>query len=220
MTTRIRACTATLLGLLPAALLAQQPAAINLIRNGSFEEGPTPRTYLNLVGGSTALPGWVVTGEGIDLVGAGYWISSDGTYALDLDGSARSRVTPPFVQGGIAQSFETVKGRRYRVTFDLAGNPNRGPLIKPLRVSAAGKAVQFTFDAAGKTGRNMGWVSAEWEFTATGEKTTLEFRSLTRSPETGYGPAIDRVAVVLIEEGALRPTESAPERQVSTGRKP
>ena len=33
--------------------------------------------------------------------------------------------------------------------------------------------------------------------------TTLEFTSLTESPQTGYGPAIDRVAVVVIEE--IRP---------------
>lgn len=197
MPTRAIALGATLCCLVPAALRAQE--RVNLIRNGSFEEGPVARSYLNLAGGSTAMPGWVVTGEGIDLVGAGYWVASDGTYAIDLDGSARSRVTPPYVHGGIAQTFATEKGRRYRVTFDLAGNPNRGPTIKPLRVSAAGKAGRFEFDAAGKTGRAMGWVRAEWEFTATEEKTTLEFTSLTESPQTGYGPAVDRVVVVPID---------------------
>lgn len=197
MPTRAIALGATLCCLLPLALPAQEP--VNLIRNGSFEEGPVARSYLNLPGGSTAMPGWVVTGEGVDLVGAGYWVSSDGTYAIDLDGSARSRVTPPYVHGGIAQTFATEKGRRYLVTFDLAGNPNRGSTIKPLRVSAAGKAVQFNFDATGKTARAMGWQRAEWEFEATGEKTTLEFRSLTESGQTGYGPAIDRVAVVVVE---------------------
>jgi choice-of-anchor C domain-containing protein len=215
MMIRPRALAATLCWILPAAVLAQQP--VNLIRNGSFEEGPVARSYLNLSGGSTAMPGWVVTGEGVDLVGAGYWVSSDGTYAIDLDGSARSRVTPPYVHGGIAQTFATEKGRRYRVTFDLAGNPNRGPTIKPLQVAAAGKAVQFTFDATGKTGRAMGWQRAEWEFTAAADSTTLEFTSLTRSPETGYGPAIDRVVVVVIEEGPLRVTESDGEIQVSMG---
>ena len=202
MPTRAITLAATLLAFPPAALLAQQSAATgpNLIRNGSFEEGPATRLYLNLPAGSTAMPGWVVTGEGVDLVGAGYWVSSEGTHAVDLDGSARSRVTPPYVHGGIAQTFATEKGRRYLVTFDLAGNPNRGPSSKPLRVSAAGKAVRFEFDATGKTARAMGWVRAEWEFTATGETTTLEFTSLTESPQTGYGPAIDRVAVVLIVE--------------------
>jgi len=207
--------SAVLSWLVPATLLAQQPA--NLLRNGGFEEGPAARTFLNLVGGSTALPGWVVTGEGIDLVGAGYWISAEGTYAIDLDGSARSRTTPPHVQGGVAQTFATVAGRRYRVMFDLAGNPNRPPRIKPMRVSAAGQSAEFTFDARGKTGRSMGWVSREWVFTAAADSTTLEFTSLTRSPETGYGAAIDRVAVVPLDDGPLRVTESADEIQVSLG---
>lgn len=204
-----------MLWLLTAVLLAQQPAG--LIRNGGFEEGPGTPMFLNLAGRSTALPGWVVTGEGIDLVGAGYWRSSEGTYAIDLDGSARSRATPPHVRGGIAQTFATLAGKRYRVTFDLAGNPNRGPARKPMRVRAAGDSADFVFDATGKTGQNMGWVPKEWVFTAAADSTTLEFTSLTQSPETGYGAAIDRVAVVLLDSGPLRVTESEREIQVSLG---
>ena len=201
--------------LLTAALLAQHPPG--LIRNGGFEEGPGTPLFLNLPGRSTTLPGWVVTGEGIDLVGAGYWRSSEGTYAIDLDGSARSRTTPPYVRGGIAQTFATRAGKRYRVTFDLAGNPNRGPLKKPMRVRAAGDSADFVFDATGKTGQNMGWVQKEWVFTAVADSTTLEFTSLTRSPETGFAAAIDRVAVVLIDDGPLKVTESEREIQVSLG---
>jgi choice-of-anchor C domain-containing protein len=206
---------ATVLCLLTAAQLAQRP--VGLIRNGGFEETPGTPIFRNLAGGSTALTGWVVTGEGIDLVGAGYWRSSEGTYAIDLDGSARSRTTPPHVRGGIAQTFATLAGKRYRVTFDLAGNPNRGPSRKPMRVRAAGDSADFVFDATGKTGQNMGWVSREWVFTAAADSTTLEFTSLTQSPETGYGAAIDRVAVVLLDEGPLRVTESEREIQVSLG---
>jgi choice-of-anchor C domain-containing protein len=210
-----RTLAAALLLIPASAAPAQQLPS--LIRNGSFEEGPGTRGFLNLAGGSTALPGWVVTGEGIDLVGAGYWTSSDGTYALDLDGSARSRTTPPHVRGGIAQSFATTAGKRYRVTFDLAGNPNRPPLKKPLRVTAAGQSAEFVFDATGKTGRSMGWLPQTWTFTARGDSTTLEFTSLTQSPQTGYGPAIDRVAVTLLDEGPLRVVESDREIAVSLG---
>lgn len=213
--TRAAFTAATMAGLLCAAVHAQQPAG--LIRNGSFEEGPGTRAFLNLPGGSTTVPGWLVTGEGIDLVGAGYWRSSEGTYAIDLDGSARSRTTPPHVRGGIAQSFATVPGRRYRVTFDLAGNPNRGPTRKPMRVSAAGQSAEFVFDATGRSGRDMGWVASEWEFTAATDSTTLEFTSLTQSPQTGYGAAIDRVAVVLLADGPLKVTENEREIQVSLG---
>jgi choice-of-anchor C domain-containing protein len=159
----------------------------------------------------------VVTGEGVDLVGAGYWKSSEGSFAIDLDGSARSRTTPPYVQGGIAQTFATVMGKRYKVTFDLAGNAYRPPARKPMRVRAAGDSIDYVFDATGKTGQNMGWVAKEWVFTARADSTTLEFLSLTRSPETGFGAAIDRVAVVALDAGPLRVTESENEIQVSLG---
>jgi choice-of-anchor C domain-containing protein len=209
------ALTATFLCVLTAGPLAQRPTP--LIRNGSFEEGPGAATFRNLPRNSAALPGWVVTGEGIDLVGAGYWKSSAGTYAIDLDGSDRSRTTPPYVRGGIAQTFATTAGKRYKVTFDLAGNAYRPPAKKPMRVRAAGDSADFVFDATGKTGQNMGWIAKEWVFTARADSTTLEFTSLTQAGQTGYGAAIDQVAVVLLEDGPLRVTESASEIQVSLG---
>lgn len=193
---------------------AQRPPS--LIVNGSFEEGPVVGRYLNLAKGDTSVRGWVVTGEGVDYVSTGYWVSSHGARAIDLDGSARSRVTPPFVQGGIAQTFATTPGARYLVTFDLAGNPNQLPRVKPMRISAAGQSAEFKFDASGKTGLKMGWTPQEWVFTAKAAATTLEFRSLTVSPQTGYSAAIDNVAVVA-DSGPLQIVETEKEIQVSLG---
>lgn len=51
---------------LVSASRAQKPAS--LILNGSFEEGPEVARFLNLAGGDTSLPGWIVTGEGVDYV--------------------------------------------------------------------------------------------------------------------------------------------------------
>lgn len=189
----------------------------SLLVNGSFEQGPAVEQFLNLDAGNTSLPGWVVTGEGVDYVSRGYWISSDGTRAIDLDGSARSRQTPPYVQGGIAQTFATTPGMRYRVTFDLAGNPNRPPEIKRFQVSAAGQSAELSFNAKGKNGRNMGWQATTWTFTASQAATTLEFKSLTTSPQTGYGAAIDNVSVVPDTAPALQVRESDTEIQVQLG---
>ena len=189
----------------------------SVIVNGSFEEGPAVPRFLNLPKGDTSIRGWVVTGEGIDYVSTGYWISSHGTRAIDLDGSARSAATPPYVQGGIAQTFSTTPGVRYRVTFDLAGNPNQLPRVKPLRVSAAGQNEDVTFDTTGKTGTRMGWTPRMWTFTAKAAAATLEFRSLTISPQTGYGAAIDNVAVIPEAAAPLAVTENAKEIQVSLG---
>jgi choice-of-anchor C domain-containing protein len=201
--------------LLVSGVSAQVPAS--LIVNGSFERGPNVGAFLNLAAGNTALPGWVVTGEGVDYVSTGYWVSSDGARAIDLDGSARSVKTPPYVQGGIAQTFSTKPAVRYRVTFDLAGNPNQLPEVKRFRISAAGQSAEMSFNAKGKTARSMGWQKTTWTFTASGAMTTLEFRSLTVSPQTGYGAAIDNVSVVEDSEPLVEMRESDREIRVQFG---
>jgi outer membrane protein OmpA-like peptidoglycan-associated protein len=106
---------------------------------------------------------------------------------------------------------------RYRVTFDLAGNPNRPPEIKRLHISAAGQSAELSFNAKGKNGRNRGWQAATWTFTASQAATTLEFKSLTTSPQTGYGAAIDNVSVVPDTAPALQVRESDTEIQVQLG---
>lgn len=191
----MRRVASLVVGIIWTTIAGTAQAPVSLIVNGDFEEGPAVGTFVNVPGGATTIPGWVVVGEGIDVVGVRYYLASTGVKSLDLDGSAGSRITPPHVQGGIAQTFATVAGQRYVVTFDMAGNPARPPARKPMRVSAAGQSAEFVFDISGKTGRNMGWLRKEFSFTAAESTTTLEFRSLTVSPLTGYGAAIDNVRV-------------------------
>lgn len=178
---------------------ADAVAQHSLIVNGSFEQGPVGRSYVNLPGGSTAIKGWVVTGEGIDYVGP-LWRASDGKYSIDLDGSARSTKTTPYAQGGIAQTFATMPGTRYQVTFDMAGNVYSPPAVKPVRVSAAGEHLDSTFDIRGKSTANMGWVSKRWTFTANSTSTPLEFRSMIVSPAVGWGAVIDNVSVTAVDD--------------------
>jgi choice-of-anchor C domain-containing protein len=158
----------------------------NLLVNGSFEDGPplNGNPWVTLEKGSTAIKGWEVSRGNIDY-GQG-WQAADGKHSLDMNG---------VVKGGVAQTFKTIKGRRYRVTFSLAGNPGLGGREGKLVVSAAGKSAEFTVNTAGKTELNMGWVTQTWEFTALASQTTLEFYSLT---EGVAGPALDNVAVVTL----------------------
>ncbi len=81
--------------------------------------------------------------------------------------------------GSIEQTFLTTPGATYNVAFDLAGNPGQGalPLVKTLRVSAAGRFQDFTFDTTGKTPANMGWTTKHFTFKAKWETTTLLFES-------------------------------------------
>ena len=100
----------------------QQAGSGSLIVNGSFEDAPPVRTFVNIAGGASSLKGWQVTGEGVDIVSAVYWQASHDMRSVDLDGSARSRTSPPYSHGGVAQTFSTTSGMRYLVTFDMAGN--------------------------------------------------------------------------------------------------
>jgi outer membrane protein OmpA-like peptidoglycan-associated protein len=63
----------------------------------------------------------------------------------------------------------------------------------------------------------MRWLATTWTFTAKETATTLEFKSLTISPQTGFGAAIDNVSVVPDTAPALVVRESDTEIQVQLG---
>lgn len=170
------------------AVIEAKPAhASNLIQNGSFEIGVPPGVYLPLNVGSTAIQEWTVIRGGIDYYGTG-WVSADGSRSLDLNGT-------PGV-GGVAQTFATTPGQKYKVDFALAGHPSG--LLQTMRVSAADQFQDFSFQA-GTDEKNLGWKDTEWLFTANDKETTLKFYSLQTSYEYG-GPALDNVRVSAIPE--------------------
>ena len=156
--------------------------------NGSFEVGPTPLpgSFINLGSGNTSIVGWTVLAANIDYVGT-YWTAEDGTRSLDLSGTAA---------GGIAQTFDTIPGTRYEVTFYLAGNPECAPTVKTLVVSATGNAsATYTFDTTGRSVSSMGWQVESYSFIAAGTSTTLSFQSQVA---TACGPALDNVSVTAV----------------------
>ena len=153
-------------------------------QNGSFEIGPAPGgSFITLGPGNTSITGWEVTGAGIDYIG-GLWPPADGSRSLDLSATAA---------GGIQQTFDTVAGHNYQVTFSLAGNPSTPPLIKSVSVQATGSAATtYTFDISLSSTADMRWATQTYNFTATGAATTLSFTSLDNS---AMGPALDNVVV-------------------------
>ena len=61
--------------------------------------------------------GWTVDRNSIDLIGP-YWNAADGSQSVDLDGLA---------PGSISQTFTTVAGQQYRLTFAYSANKDRHP---------------------------------------------------------------------------------------------
>lgn len=169
----------------------------NLLVNGSFEEGPSlgDSSLIMLSSGSTDIVGWTVGDNGIDYAGPGTWNISDGVRNIDLDGSKGSNDN-----GAISQTFATTAGQQYIVNFDLSGNPASFPLIKQVEVSAGANTQVFTYDI-GSLNLNsnpltISYTPETFFFTATGDSSTLTFRSLTyQTGYTSYGSIIDNVVV-------------------------
>src|SRR5262249_44557826 len=132
--------------------------APNLLVNGSFEDGREIEAWKPLE--TESIPGWKITRGAASF---GYWMAADGKRSVFFPG-----VSPA---GSLGQTFSTIKGRRYRVSFSLSANPNNGwwgteSSTVRLAVAAAGKRQEFSFHPAGKTPSDMGWATTSWEFEA------------------------------------------------------
>ena len=160
------------------------------VNNGSFETGiadPGSFTTLTAVD-STSITDWTVNSGDADYIGT-YWLASNGSRSIDLDGDT---------QGSISQTFATVSGTTYNVTFDLSGNPDGDLGTKDVQVSATGGSPQdFTFDTSAmhNTDATMMWQPKTYTFTASGASTVLNFASQTPG---FYGPALDNVVVTAV----------------------
>ena len=180
--------------LLVVVLLAAASGAFAApFQNGSFEGTAACNTF-NVPAGTNFTPGWTVSIGNIDFEGsypACGWTASNGTNSLDLVGTGGI--------GGVSQTFDTVPGQTYTVSFDLAGNPAGigGSPVKPLTVTVDGVTQNYTFDVTGRTAASMGWVTRSFTFVATGASATINFVS-NITADGGFlnaGAALDNVQV-------------------------
>ncbi len=160
-------------------------------QNGGFEANGVCANQFDVTG--TTLPGWTVYTGNVDWeagLACGGWAPSEGGHSLDLVGQG-------FGYGGIQQTFDTVPGTTYQVSFDLAGNYGAGPVIKPLRVTVGSVVQDYTFDTTGRTATAMGWTTKSFTFVADSASATISFLSDV-SPSGGTlnaGAALDNVRI-------------------------
>lgn len=172
--------------------LVALPAAANAasFTNGSFETGPAPGSFVTLAAGSTAITGWTVGGDSIDYIGT-YWNAQNGARSVDLSGNA---------PGSLSQTFDTVLGQIYSVSFFLGANGDGPPPTKSVDVSATGNAtVGYTVPSTAFPPNVVTYSPFAYSFTATGTSTTLKF---TSTGTTAYGAALDNVSVTAVPEPA------------------
>jgi choice-of-anchor C domain-containing protein len=161
--------------------------------NGSFEAGLDPGGYTTVSAGQNNITGWSVDLGSIDYIGH-YWSASEGVRSLDMNGAE---------PGQISQTFATVPGATYLVTFDMSGNPG-GVLSKVMSVSTNGSNTEFyEYIIGGNTTFNMRWARMSYTFTASGSETMLTFASHTDGSE---GPALDNVQVSFTAPPSPTPT--------------
>jgi hypothetical protein len=174
------------------ALVAERGRAENLIVNGSFETPVATNGIIKVLASGSAPLGfdWTVAAGGVEITRQGYVGGSGGSSPfngpayqgsqwLDLD----AEQTPG--PGTLLQTFATIAGSAYDLTFAYASNPYRaypGPARATVRVfdttSTTDLLTAFQISHGSSTGSNYDWkVNAPVTFTATGASTTLRFAS-------------------------------------------
>ena len=164
-------------GLCGLAFTGQVNAAT--FQNGSFEDGTSPPTtsYQHLYSGATDITGWVVTSGLIDWAGRPY-NPKDGSLSVELSTGS-----------SIVQTFDTVPGQSYIVTFSL-----RPWVAVTTPVNVDVTLGGSTYQALISSGADVKWYDYSATLTASSLSSMLTFTSR-------YGdPFLDAVSVAAVPE--------------------
>lgn len=184
---------ATLLLFSTAFILSAGP-----LTNGSFEINGgacaigAGSGFATLPAGDPCITGWTILNHNIDYIST-FWVAADGSRSLDMNGD----------QGpgsAVQQTFDTIVGLQYVVSFHMAANTGGGPAVKSLTVDVGGAPQSYSFDGTGHSTTNMGWALETFTFTAINTSTALTFTSTTN--DLANGPALDAVSVSAPEPGS------------------
>lgn len=185
------------------AFSQSSPSNPNLLINGNFEL-PSVQVYgqsISLgVSTPTWLTGWDIVQDGVTL--ATNWQFFDCANALTPNGMQWLSLVSYGAQPGIiSQTFPTTAGATYELKFIYSALSDGSNRAVPFNYSIDGASTTKTINtAAAPLFFLMPWTTQTHTFMATGETTTLMFRSLDTSPLGGwYGPVIDDVSVKRIQ---------------------
>ncbi len=198
---RPRLLASTIVAALAVLAGAALAAPVNLVANGSFEDGnyqPNAFTICECdieanTPQATAITGWTVVAPVDALPDSGIdWLQdypqyvpppSDGVKNIDLSGDS---------PGAIEQALATTAGTGYTLTFDVGSNADPSVMSAAphtLTVIAGPTSQSYSIPRA-----TSGYLHESLHFTASSSSSLLEFIS-TDNPPTGGGPVIDDVVV-------------------------
>jgi hypothetical protein len=172
-----------------AVSVVEKPGATtsNILANGSFEKGTGNGT-------GSIIANWTLTG-GSDTVVRVDWAgdkfdtySKEGSFVAPFNRAGK----PP--QGVLSQSFATIPGAKYDLTFYSYENGDNGAASSKAQVQVNGKGtlVDRTVEATSKS-----WQKSTYSFVADSPSATLRFsdRSTGRLDSTDW--VLDNVSVTL-----------------------
>jgi choice-of-anchor C domain-containing protein len=164
----------------------------SLLGNSGFETPALPKGWAYQTvnaGKDPGLGAWTIQKGSVDVVAQPGALAATGGQFIDLNGNDTSDGP-----GIITQDVAVTPGHAYRLSFQLAGNPNGDPPDKTLDVALGPQKEAFTFNTKGHTNADLGWATHTMEYAACGdEKTvTVTFRSTT---EGQRGPNLDNVVL-------------------------
>jgi hypothetical protein len=172
--------------------VAQNASADNLLVNGGFEvpvQGAPNFATFNIPAGSTLITGWTVVQGNVDLTTTANYgpgpntLNPSSVQDVDLIGDNRGSGG---VFGGLSQSFATILGQLYRLTFDYSHNngvesPNDNYAAQ-VTVADAHAPVNTVLSAVvsqafipGGVFPTGGWQTFSQNFTANSDLTLLTF---------------------------------------------
>lgn len=176
----------------------------NLLVNGGFET-PITGGFQGFTTGNN-IGGWTALTNGSTLTNDAQFQnaqSSEGAQWMSLtllNGTA----------GGVSQTFATVAGTVYELTFDYSalshGDTTGANVVYEMLFDLGGPATQLNINTLGLPSLMLApWQTHTVQFMATGASTTLNFRAGAGSYAGFYGPAIDNVWVTFIAAPAPEP---------------
>jgi hypothetical protein len=186
-------------------------AATNLVDNGSFESpNHVGGGYVLYASGSTAITGWTVIGpaaDSIQLTPDTYLglKASDGRQWIDMTGIYG------YDKGLQSDSFATVAGETYRVSFDIGNYLPFGRSTVGVRLNAAPE-LRFTNTSLAATATApMNWATFSFDWVADADSARISFLGRANGADSNNaGIGLDHVRVELVEP-TLPPVAAVPE---------
>src|SRR4051812_46791444 len=167
------------------SLFVIRDASADLLVNGGFEvpvQGAPNFATFNIPAASTLITGWTVAQGNVDLTtDANYGplnntLDPSSVQDVDLIGDTNGSGG---VFGGLSQSFATVSGQQYQLTFDYSHNPGTlSPDFYAAQVTVADANAPANTVFAVQISQANGpapWVAFSQTFTANSNSTLLSF---------------------------------------------